>query len=304
MKRGPLITSPFLSDAAGLAEVSVPTAVLTTLNQDDIVHWYAESGANTQITTSGGSSDLATGQLSLRSVLASGGDLAIGASQGFLDTTTGDLARASFVSHFSNARMTLLESGLGITEPIRPTSFTTSSADFLELVRGGEEVLTRELSDAGSPTTSKFLLVAAATKAILEKGVSQLVAGGSSARTDAGKALLQLASGTTALSAEFQAEIDNVITLVRQDLSQTDFQASLPAGQSSVLQNVSSNEVKNSALVTLPPIRMVSVADLNATTPFVIMRDEAVLSDQLFSGSNLHLAPTVLPPGGDFPYSQ
>lgn len=258
MRAGPLTSAAATTDSLGNASLSVPNSTLMTLQDDDVLYWYAESQSGTQVDVNGGLRNLVEGQMRFRSLVGFGRDARSGASLGSFAPSTS----TSTISHFSNAEFTIVESKLGLSEPIAPQNTTNSS---LDLVATAIATTERDLADANSAVAKKFKLIAVATKGIVEDGLTQILQGGSTGVENSARILLELGKSTaSALTPQFDAALPQLSARVSQDLTSALFSQAFDPGVTAVIQSISTQAIATAAAVPLPTVRILTEADILA----------------------------------------
>jgi len=256
LRKGPLTTEPVSTDASGNVSVSVPNTILMTMADDDILYWYAVATANSKVNVNGVNKDLVANQFRFRSTIGKGSEARAGASLGSFVPSP----QTSSVSHFSNAEFVIVETKLGRSEPIRPD--ITTSTD-LDLFSNALDAVNRDIADSTSPVARKFKLIAMATKAIVEDGMTQILEGGKSGLEQSDQILLELGKSTNLnLAPQFVQAIPTLSARVSQDLTSNLFSAGFDPGVTSVIQSISNQSISTAATVSLPVIRLPSLADV------------------------------------------
>jgi hypothetical protein len=284
LRRGALTTEPVSTDASGKVSVSIPNSLLMTMADDDILYWYAVATENSKVSVNGVSKDLVANQFRFRSTIGKGLEAKAGANLGSFvpapETTS--------VSHFSNAEFVIVETKLGRTESIRPD--ITTSAD-LDLFSNALAEVARDIADSSSPVARKFKLIAMATKAIVEDGMTQILEGGKSGLDQSDQILLELGkSSNLSLAPQFVQAIPTLSARVSQDLTSSLFSAGFDPGVTSVIQSISNQSITTAAAVSLPVIRLPTLADV-ASEDGVDILDMVVpaVSSPISSGGGLRV---------------
>jgi hypothetical protein len=232
------ISNEVKTDSAGRYTIRVAKTRLLRLDESDLPYIYASSGSDTKVNIGGAEQDLEEGQVSFRSLL-SVNQLKTLASEDRTSIDTDveavngeslkDLARNLTVSHVSNAKTLVFESRLlakGVlkgNKQLTPDSFnsndTLSDTEITEAINEVEAVETA-LEDPQSDESANLMLLAAATKEIVEGGGVDLITSSSTtvARSNASALLLELASNRKTLHASFSAKLSSRLAEVKADL--------------------------------------------------------------------------------------
>ena len=217
------------TDSRGHATLSLPRADLSALSDQDLLYFYVDSlkSLSTSVEPQSKSTRvLQEGQVRLKSFLPPVTQIKNISSN--LLSSDPDLAKASVISHFSNAQAVLAEANLKslgiLNKSIRPEN-RISPAD-IPLVNSNIRTVESAIRTGDPNLTPKFKLVAMATKALVENDVSEFLTGASKTNiASSDEILLELAengSGSNpelALKSSFQQSIVTLSQAISMDLS-------------------------------------------------------------------------------------
>jgi hypothetical protein len=179
-----VLGQPVFTQAGGEARIELPKSVFESLNDEDLLYLYVDSVENTKVRTNSGlgiSKSLVPGQVKLRSYLPRAKVLKSRIPLFKPLDLDPEVNSSATVSHFSNARVVILEQQLKkngiISKPLTPESeaavkFNTAILDTLS---GTLDTIKTQLENPASATTAKFRLLATATKAIIERDINTIL---------------------------------------------------------------------------------------------------------------------------------
>ncbi len=233
------ISGAVRTNEQGEYSIVVGRSRLSGLDNNDIPYIHASSDSLTTVDVGGVKKPQVEGQVEFRSLLAVD-QLKTLASEKRTSITTDssavngtaleDLTRNLTVSHVSNAKTLVFESRLrakGILKEgkqISPKHFKSASnslpeAEIIEALADIEAVDTA-LEDPDSDESKNMMLLAAATKEIVEQGNVDLMQGAESTvdRTNAAALLLELATKPKTLSTSFNNRLTTRLAEVDDDI--------------------------------------------------------------------------------------
>lgn len=180
LRRGPL-GGAVSTGSDGKASIVLLKAVIDDLDNEDLLFYYAESSARSILRTDSGNTTLRQGQVRFRSLLPPARTIKSRAELFNPVTSDQEIQSLSELSHFSNSRTLLVEDLMRkdgiINQPIKPDSlpniiFTT---EILTRIDAQVQTIDDELDRTGSTASQKFKLLATATKAIVERGIAEIL---------------------------------------------------------------------------------------------------------------------------------
>ena len=217
------------TDFGGQATLHIPSDIINNLANNDLLYIYGQSNANSTIDVNGFTQGLQSGQVKLRSFLPDPGYLkAVLASSNKIEDDP-LVKKSSVVSHFTNAEAVLFDNELKKKGLLNSASNPNTNITTTESLVSVLNELRSEIQKVGTPTIKKFKLIAAATKAIIEKNISTILQGQTASITEPDQILFELAENETALlEPNFESNIlPSLQTEVNQDLQSSEFDSPL-----------------------------------------------------------------------------
>jgi hypothetical protein len=198
-----IIASGF-TNSSGNAVFQVQEDTLKALQDDDVLYLYADSMASTTVTVSSTETkNLLDGQAKLKSYLPSVATIKtkLPFYDELCDETT--IKKNCTVSHFSNAKAIMMEQSLKnegtILQSLRPDSAyqpTLTAENRVSMVERLQSI-DITLATSNAILAKKFKFIAVATKAIIEQGIAQILAGSSyNSVQDCEHILMEIAGNT------------------------------------------------------------------------------------------------------------
>lgn len=272
LKKGK-IAGPFSTNFNGVANPSFDKNLLESLVEDDQIYWWVVSSNSSAVTIDRNNprlKSLSVGQVSMKSYL--GRAIVIKNKALINQNLTNDqvLAKASVVTHFSNARSNLLEArwkqeGLlsGKVDPNNPLS-TLTETNLKSMIQITQAV-DQKLENESSATTHKMKLLATMTKAVIEFDVSRLLDGtDDQGLSNSSDTIFKVAENDfREVSSEFLDVYDEVYSEISLDLEDPEIINSI--GSSTILSSVSA--------ISKNQTRLAVASNLEDDTPRLSVED-------------------------------
>lgn len=250
-KQGKLSTEA-LTDENGRYRLHIPNSILRSLDDDDLpyIHLSSTSQTRVKIATSQLQRSLVDGQIEFRSLLTTSQLKAMAEDESLseIDTevekyggeTLKELSRGLYLSHVSNAKTMVVESkmrALGILSEgeklnAELSQTKTFSSTILIEVTDQIETVNMALEDSSSDESKNVLMLAAATKEIVEHSNADLIIDDGSVTgginlTNSPQILAQMAIQPVTFSQGFSNVLSQRIDEVKTDL-ENDLKDTLP----------------------------------------------------------------------------
>lgn len=280
LKKG-RISREFSTDANGRFEMRLTKSELLALDDKDLPYIFARSTASSTI--AGTNRNLRAGQATFKSILKVSDLKAIaGTSRGELDTSATftdpslkNLSQGLKVSHYSAAKAALIESKLKATGKLKKSNaslnpdvyndeadptISYSDSDLDEILNHVETV-EEALQDKDSDESKKFVMLAAATKYVVERVNSATVEiqdGEIENVDDLDELLLELAEESAVLDAAVVNTIQNsILQEINRELAglDGDFGSAALDFASNLANEIDINEIQQAAQTDFTRIR-------------------------------------------------
>lgn len=285
------------TDNNGRATIEVSTNKIDQLEDHDIVYLYVDSIAGSTVSTNSSTNSdkhLNVGQVQIKSYIGSGEVLKAKATIHEKLNDDPDIGRGSIVSHFSNSVAVMIESefkkkGL-ISETIKPdVAYVNLTPSNLSQVETQRKLLQDAQADRNSKLSKKLKLIAIATKALIERDVSNFLENERPTSLNRGsEAILDLAVNASAnLEPDFQNQIAQLSTAVENDAQNNpDIRASLkdPEAVSKAMDFLSVNDVISATAVTDLFIELSVEKSLSSSSQYKNLNQVIDLNNQMRGG--------------------
>jgi len=256
-----------VTNAIGESNLVITQETLAGLNANDKLYVFADSVPGSMVQTKGGSlRPMQPGQAKLKSFLPKVSDLRLKSALFKPITSDPQIRNAAKVSHLSNAKALMMEQQLKkqgiLAAPIEPDSNAgiVFSTDVIDDLEDKLEVIETEIvKNPPTEVGKKFKLIAAANKAMVEKGINTLLltddpAAGFENSLDV---LLDFAANggglAVGLHPDFDAVLDDIILEVSEDFQDPDLAAAIPSTEPLTFLITLDSEDTRSGL-TVPPV--------------------------------------------------
>ena len=309
------ISAYAITDDNGKATLSVTLQQIERLSNDDMVYVYVESTNNSSVIVGQSNQSevsLKSQQVRMKSYLGNASKFKVKATLHENLNQDAEIGRRVIVSHLSNAVSVMLDAELkhsGLTERIPtpdggPKVFNSQTLQKLEERR---LILLEAQTDRNSPIAQKLHLIAIATKALIEREISDFLDDGLETTLSSGaEAIIDLAVNTElGLSDTFSTEIPELDALVEEDVRSNPIIRSGLNDPNAVLEAVEFISVKDiieSTAISQETLINIVPEDLTSSSLYK-SSDEVIDLQNKFRGGGYtgnSISPAV---GGNFVYN-